>query len=330
MDKRLREESTRRSVLKAAGALLPASLIAPGLLHTQQSQAAEAPLPTRTLGRTNEWLSALTLGAGHFRAQFMDGARVNAIVERALELGVNSIDTAPNYQESEAFLGEALKGKRDKVFLAGKSEEPTYDGCKRQIEKSLKDLQTDRIDLMYVHNFGLESRFPNIEETLGPKGTLGALLDAKKQGVVRYIGVSGHVYPSRWKAVLERDDIDVYLCTVNPVARYQYDFESKIFTPGRKKNIGLIAMKVLGGPADWNKGTARFTGKQLELAIRYALDLPGVCSANIGVRTVEELEEVARCVAEYKPLSWEESAALNEESKQLAKSWGPLYGTPLT
>ncbi len=320
----------RRDALKKTGTLLPVAMAVPALLSASGIQAAPSLLPKRTLGRTGERLSVFTLGTGHFRARIMDVDRVKAIVDWALELGVNSIDTAPNYDESHEFLGKALEGRRDSFFLATKTEEPTYDGCMAQLEKSLKDLKTGHIDLLYLHNLASKQYFPSVEEALGPKGALKALLDAKKKGLVRYIGASAHSHPARFNQFVKSDDIDVYLCAINLAARYIYDFESKVVEPGRKKNCGSIAMKVLGGAANFSTGTPQFEKKDHEMAIRYALQVPGVCSANIGVRSVKELDIAVQTAANAKPFTPEEAKQVEKQGKKLANKLGAFLGTPVT
>ncbi len=326
MSDRKMDTVSRRDVLRATGSMLPAALIVPRFV------AGDDPIkmPMRMLGRTNEQISAFTLGTGHCRTSLGLGAKeVGEIIERTIELGVNSIDTAPNYADAEELLGQVLKPHRDKIFLATKTESPTKEAAWEQLRESLKKLQTDHIDLVYIHNYGLESRFPDARQPLSSDGTIGALHEAKKQGLIRFIGVSGHVYPARFKHVLERDDIDVIMNTVNFVEKHIYDFEKKVFEPARRKNIGLIAMKVIGGPANWRRGTPRLTGENYDLAIRYGMGLPGVASMNIGVRSIEELEQGIRAVAAYKPLSDKENAELEKKGKELAQEWGAVYGEPV-
>lgn len=331
MDDSEQPKLSRRDLLRATGTVLPYTLLTTSLPASALAQGERKTLPTRTLGRTDAKISIVTVGAGQFQAGTnVKVDLVDQIVHRALELGVNSIDTAPNYSESEEYLGQVLKSHRDKVFLATKSEEKTYKGCWDLLRRSLKRLQTDHLDLVYIHNFGVESRFPDVKEALGPQGVLGALLEAKKQGVIRFIGASGHLYPSRFQAILERDDIDVIMNVANFVTRHIYNFEEKVFAPARKKNVGLIAMKVIGGPANWRRGTARLTGEYYEAAIRYGLGIPGVSSVNIGFRKVEYLEKAVQTASQFKPLTEKEHTDLEKLGKQLAQSWGPVYGKPVT
>lgn len=322
---------SRRDVLKTGAAIPAAAAASPWLAA---ASAAGGTMETRPLGGTGVNLTCLTLGCGHLRSQIMSLEKAGELVDRALALGVRSIDTAPNYSDAEDLLGEILGDRRKELFLATKNEEAGKGGAWKLLETSLKRLKTDRVDLVYIHNFGFEERFPDAAAALGKDGVLGALAEAKEQGLVGRIGISGHLYPSRFALALEREEIEVYMCAVNFAARHMYDFEGKVFEPARKNNRGLIAMKVLGGNSNWEAGTARLAGEHLKTSIRYALGLPGVCSANIGVRSVAELEEVARCVNEHKPFSEEERREVDELGRRVAKAHmdatgRPYYGGPV-
>jgi len=328
MSQRIDEKPTRREALQT-GALLSAGLAAPGLLASAASAKSQTML-TKMLGKTAERISVLTLGTGHFRASLgLDAKKAGAIVERAIELGVASIDTAPNYSEAEDFLGEVLPPHRDKIFLATKTEAATYDGCWEQLRTSMKRMKTDRLDLVYLHNWGEKDRFPDVKAALGKQGALGALREAQRLGVVRFIGASGHLYPSRFMAILEKEEFDVVMCLANFVAKHIYNFEEKVFEYARLKDVGVIAMKALGGAADWSKGAARVSQEHYQTAIRYALNIPGVASLNIGFRKVEELEQAVKTILNAKPLKTKEIAAIEEMGKQLAPAWGAAWGEPV-
>ncbi len=330
MKSRKNKTLTRREVLQNTGRILPAGLVASTFLSSHPV-AAEEKMPQRVLGGTGKKLSLLTLGTGHFRSSLdIEVEQVEKILDRAVKLGVNSIDTAPNYSESEELLGHVLKPYREKLFLATKTESPTYEGTWELLRRSLKRLQTEYLDLVYIHNWGMEDRFPDEEQVLGEKGTLGALKEAKKQGVIRHIGVSGHFYPSRFKTLLEREEIEVYMCAVNFVARHVYNFEEKVFQPAASRDRGLVAMKVIGGPANWREGTARVMPDYLETAIRYAAQIPQVTTLNIGFRSVEELEQSAQIIKSIKPFTEKEQNEVNELGKEMAKEWKAVYGEPVT
>lgn len=297
--------------------------------------ADEAPLqvPSVELGRTGESVSRLGVGCAHFQRPHITVDHVSEVIHRAVEIGVNYLDTAPNYvtgdSHAEAKMGPAIKEIRDKVFLATKTEEPTYEGTWQLLRQSMQRLQTDRLDLVHLHNFGEQSRFKNLGEVFSDKGALGALREARKLGVIRFIGASGHLYPSRFNEALNTGEIDVLMNAVNFVIQHTYNFEDKVWKRAREENIGLVAMKVLGGAAgsDGYKAPA----EQYESAIRYAMGIPGCHCLVIGVASVQELEQAARVIARSEPLAEDERARLAALGMELAKSegWVNVYGTPV-
>jgi aryl-alcohol dehydrogenase-like predicted oxidoreductase len=260
---------------------------------------------------------------------------VSATLHRALELGVNYLDTAPNYGNpetgfAEEKMGPAISELRDQVFLVSKTEDHTYEGTWRLLRQSLKRMQTDRIDLVHLHDFGNEQRWGDRKLVFGEHGAMGALREAKKQGVVRFIGASGHFHPTRFHEALDSGEIDVLMNAVNFVVQHTYDFEHKVWSRAQSLNLGLVAMKVLGGAVHQDAGF-RVNEKQYEQAIRYALSVPGIAVAVIGLENIPELEKAASVVASAQPLSPQESLELARVGLELAGTpeWKAPYGTPL-
>jgi hypothetical protein len=328
----------------AAGIMLSAS--AHGAADAPQSaeagafalQTKPAPVvPLATLGRTEARVSRLGIGASPFRRPSITVDDVGMMLRRGLELGVTFIDSAPEYAEvqnnsyAETKIGAAMKGIRDRLFVATKTEEPTYEGTWRLLRQSLKDFQTDYIDLVHLHNFGQESRFPDLGLLLSDNGALGALREAKKQGVIRFIGASGHLFPSRFHAALDTGEIDVLMNAVNFVIQHTYDFEHKVWARARQENVGLVAMKVLGGAPN-NQNKYLIPENFYDRAIRYAISIPDMACAVIGIKNVAELEQLAQAIAVAGSLSVEESLELAKVGLELASlpQWRTPYGTPLT
>ena len=295
------------------------------------AQANETAMPEGVLGRTGVRVSRLGLGCAQFGQSGRDitDDDVARTLHRALELGVNYFDAAPNYGDSEEKMGHPVKEIRDKIFLVSKTEEATAEGTWRLLRQSLKRLQTDRLDLVHLHNFGYEDRFYDPRLVLSDKGALGALREAKKQGVIRFIGASGHLHPSRFHMALDTGEIDVLMNAVNFVAQHLYDFEHKVWSRAREMNLGLVAMKVLGG--DYRKGY-RVPAEEYERAIRYALSIPGLSCAVIGMKSAAEVEQAARTVTQAAPMSDEERLATYRRGLELAstKDWQTPYGEPMT
>jgi predicted aldo/keto reductase-like oxidoreductase len=153
---------------------------------------------------------------------------------------------------------------------------------------------------------------------------------AKRQGVVRFIGASGHLHPTRFHEALDSGEIDVLMNAVNFVVQHTYDFEHKVWSRARHMNVGLVAMKVLGGAAR-DQGGFKLDGTYYEKAIRYALSIPGIAVAVIGLENIAELEKAATLVARAQPLSPAEGLDLARIGLDLASTpeWKTVYGTPL-
>lgn len=334
------EKTSRRDFVKESGSLIGGVAAVPILGLDNWAAAAQPKTPTMpqtVLGRTGARVSRLGIGCAHFQQKFITPKDIAPVLHRAVELGVTYLDVAPNYGSdetgySEEKMGPIIKEIRDKVFLVTKTEEPTYEGTWQLLKQSMKRLQTDHLDLVHLHNIGWVERFSDLKFVFSDKGAFGALREAKKQGVIRFIGTSGHLYPSRFHAALDTGDIDAIMCAVNFVAQHTYDFEHKVFARARQDNVGLIAMKVLGGGAGSRRESFKLPNHLYEKAIRYALSIPDLACAVIGLWNIEQLEKAAEIVRTAKPLSEQESLALAKEGLALAATsdWKAAYGKPLT
>jgi aryl-alcohol dehydrogenase-like predicted oxidoreductase len=294
-----------------------------------------AQVPQAVLGRTGAKVSRLGIGCAYFQRKRVTPDDVTRTLHRALELGVNYLDTAPNYGNDETGfaeekMGPAIRELRDKFFLVTKTEENTYEGTWRLLRQSMKRLQTDRIDLVHLHNFGDGDQWGDRKLVFGDRGAMGALREAKQHGVVRFIGASGHVHPTRFHEALDSGEIDVLMNAVNFVVRHTYDFEHKIWSRAQSLNVGLVAMKVLGGAVQ-QEADFRVDEKYYEMAIRYALSVSGISVAVIGLENIAELEKAAAVIARNQLLSPEESLELARVGLELSGTpqWKTPYGTPV-
>ena len=286
--------------------------------------SAATPIPTRRLGKTGFQASIFGIGAQHLGDPEATQATVDRVLGEAIDNGVNYIDTAPPYNFSEERLGRALKGKRDKVFLVSKVETTAKGDAEYQLKDSLHKLQTDYLDCVHIHNVGREDRYPSLKQMLAADGTLGALLEARKKGMIRHIGATCHMRPARALPVLETGEIDLFMCTINFVERHIYKFEEQVLPEARRRNIPVIGMKVLGGPT---RGGARLISPEdYSAALRYAWSVPGVAVAIVGVRTTEELRQALAAARSFEALPPAELSLLLERSKPMAAQWGPLRG----
>jgi aryl-alcohol dehydrogenase-like predicted oxidoreductase len=327
---------SRRDFVKGStlllGGLTASAASAPG---AEADPPAALKVPDSVLGRTGARVSRLGIGCAYFQRKHVTPDDVRASLHRALELGINYLDTAPTYGNAETGfaeekMGPAIAEIRDKVFLVTKTEEPSYDGTWKLIKQSLKRMRTDRIDLVHLHNFGDEKLWGDQKLVFGDRGAMGALREAKRQGVVRFLGASGHLHPTRFHQALDSGEIDVLMNAVNFVVQHTYDFEHKVWSRARHMNVGLVAMKVLGGAAR-EEGGFKIVEKHYEKAIRYALSIPGISVAVIGLENIAEIEKAANVVARANPLSPEESLELARIGLDLSGTpdWKIAYGTPL-
>jgi predicted aldo/keto reductase-like oxidoreductase len=291
-------------------------------------------LPTRVLGKTGVNLPILGFGTAH------SGLRLNTreavhLYERAFGEGITYFDTAPEfagYGKAQMQLSYFLKQVRPQVFLVTKCYEPDGERALQLLQKSLKELGTSYADLVFVHSVGADKMDPRI--VFGNKGTYAALMKAKALGLTRYVGLSGHSRPGRFAQAIRQFDVDVLLNAVNFVDQHTYNFEAEVWPAAARANIGLIAMKVYGGAQDPPPPPDRLSHSMMaaeyhDLAFRYALSLPQVCCAVIGMATTRELEQnVARARA-FTPLSGGEVRRLRDAGRLMARQWNDHFG-PVT
>ena len=282
-------------------------------------------MPRRPLGKIGFQASILGLGAQRIADRPMEQSAVDRLIAEALDNGLNYIDTARGYGASEELLGPALKGRRDKVFLVTKTRSATRDGALQELEQSLRNLKTDCVDCVHIHNIARDDRYPNLDEALSSNGVLGGLIEAKKQGKTRHVGCTAHLRPARVLPVFATGQIELFMCSMNFVEQHIYNFEEKVLPEARRRGIGVIAMKVLGGPM---KGVApRLSSPEdYQATLRYVWGVPGVSVAIIGMRNLDELNQAILAARQYKRLTKVELAGLSARGKLLAGEWGELRG----
>jgi predicted aldo/keto reductase-like oxidoreductase len=266
-------------------------------VSTPQASIADKPWPTRLLGRTGVELTTLTLGTAPCGlSPKIPPVEIARIVNEAIDLGVNSIDTAPAYVQSEEGIGLALGARRTEVFLATKVMPDTIAEAERSLSRSLELAKTDWFDLVYFHNAGDR----DVEAATGPEGVFSWLIKQKQAGGFRYLGVSGHNRPARLVRLLETGEVDVLLTVVNFVDRFTYGFDHQVLPVARNRNVGIVAMKVFGGARQSAGGyenpdaPPEMDVQHLELAVRHALGIPGVATVNLGVQNRDHLRRIVQ------------------------------------
>ena len=328
MSKDIDYQLTRRSFIQNTGALGGGTLLAACNGDAQQATATQS-LPQRKLGRTNQKVSALALGTWPCgRSQDVDTAAVTRLVNEALDLGINFVDTAHNYGKAEDGIGKALGRRRDQVFLATKVWADDAGAARLSLEESLRALRTDYFDLVYLHSVGNR----DVKQAMDDDGALTYLLQQKAAGKTRFVGISGHSKVKAFVPIIETGDIDVVMMAMNFVDRHTYGFEEKVLPVANRHNIGVACMKVFGGirggfsVADGPNPGPQMDSRYIRQAIRYAMGLPGVATLVIGPHTIEQLRQNADMVSSYQPLTAEERVELSRIGRTLATQWGQHYG----
>lgn len=199
-------------------------------------------LPRRKFGNTGEEVTCLGLGGEGVLRTFGREREAQAVIDRALELGINYLESARAYAGSESYYGRVLKERRSRVFLASKAHARSAAGAERQLQESLTNLQTDWIDLWQVHDLRTNE---DLEEVFGPGGAIEAFDRARRQGKVRFVGVTGHQDPDILLQAFARFDFDTVLMPVNPAEAAWRSFPARVLPEARKRGMGVIGMKVL-------------------------------------------------------------------------------------
>ena len=250
----------------------------------------------RILGKTG--LNISLLGLGGIPIQRIDAAGTRVLIEKLVDNGINYIDTARGYTVSEAYLGEALVGLRNKFVLATKSMARTKEAMANDIEISLTNLKTDYIDLYQVHNPSLAQ----LEEVIAEGGALEALLEAKASGKIGHIGLTAHSEKVFEKA-LELDWVETIMFPYNLVETQGDELIKKC----AEKNIGFIAMKPLAGGAI----------EDATIALRYITANPAISVVIPGMADISEFTQNLAAVNNTSPLSPAELSEIESIRKQL-------------
>ena len=268
----------------------------------------EAPsMPTRRLGKTDFQVPLFSLGGQSTVEQEGRQEEAVAIINRALDLGVRYIDTAPRYGGgiSERYIGEVMKDRREEVFLATKSHDLTYDGTMRLCEESLARLQTDYLDLYQHHAVDREEQ---LEQILSRGGAVRAFERLQEEGVIKHKGITGHSSRMLLRA-LEQYDYACTLITLNPANASMTDREylDAFLATAAEKDVGVIAMKVVA------RGRILESGLTMQQLLTYTLSFP-VATAIVGISAVEQLDENVAIARDFEPLSEEVRAAMERRA----------------
>jgi aryl-alcohol dehydrogenase-like predicted oxidoreductase len=263
-----------------------------------------AMVPKRKLGKTGVEVSCIGLGGEGILRTRRHQKEARAVIDRALDLGINYMESARTYNDSEDYYGLSLGSKRDRVFLASKAHARTASEALEQLEESLRRLKTDWLDLWQIHDVRTPKDLDGIFRT---GGVLGAFLRAKQDGKVRFIGITGHQNPDVLLQAIKLFDFDTVVLPVNPAEEAWMSFPGIVIPEARRHDMGIIGMKVfcrgfglqlrgLEDPARW---------------LRYALAYD-LSTAVVGC---DNPDQVDKCVAaaQMPPLSAKECRVLEKD-----------------
>src|SRR5260370_33161741 len=272
----------------------------------------------RTLGRTGEKVSAIGLG-GHHIGRPKDASEGMRTIRSALDRGMNFLDNCWDYHdgESEIRMGKALRdGYRQKAFLMTKFDGRTKESTARQIDESLRRLQTDRIDLMQYHE---NIRMEDTDRFFAPDGPLAALLEAKKAGKIRYIGFTGHKDPAVHLRMLElaaqnKFHFDAAQMPLNILDASFRSFANQVVPKLVEQGIAVLGMKPMASAAIPQNGIATAVE-----CLQYALSLPTSVVIN-GCDSLERVDQAFKVTSSFKPLSRQELTGLIARTREAALS----------
>jgi len=302
---------TRREFVRAGAA--GAAALAVGVAGAD----AATPMPERPLGKTGFKVRIFSLGGQATLETAGKRDEAIAIINRAIDLGVNYVDTAAAYGRdrtvqnrweangiSQTYIGEVMKTRRKEVFLASKTDDRTRDGSLKLLEQSLRLLNTDHLDLWQLHNI---QRDDQVEQIFGKDGAIEALQKARDQKMVRFLGITGHFDPAVLMKGIERFPFDTILLALNPADKHHLPFASTILAAANKRNMGVIGMKIPARDRLFKPdGITTIKGP-----MTYVLSLP-VSTVIIGCKTVQQLEENVQIAKAFSPMPASEMARLEQ------------------
>jgi|GEM_PF-384962 len=328
----------------AAGTNAGASAPAAGSGGKMQPMAAAAGLPRAMLGKTGVSVPIVGLGTSRLgqRGGTPNQADFDNMVQvftKALDLGVEYVDTGAAYGRAEEALGKVLAGRRDKVFLATKLFTNTYSQAQQLFERSLERLGTDHVDLLHLHSVGQR----DIDTVLSQEGAWRFILEQKAMGRTRFVGITGHSNPPNFMRMLATDEVDVMMTIMNFVDHSTYGFSKTVREEALARGVGVMAMKVFGGtesvlrpggglanadspvPLPSNMQIA-FDETVLPECMRFVKSLGGITGMVIGINTIEEIENNIRWATETQPFSDTEMQAIIQMGETIAPMWADRYG----
>lgn len=289
--------------------------------------SAQSEMPVRTLGRTGVKVSLIGLGGWHLGFKSIDEDLSIRIIRTAIDNGINFMDNCWDYNEgaSEERMGKALKdGYRERVFLMTKIDGRTKKEATKQLDESLKRMQTDHIDLVQHHEI---LRYEDPHRIFAREGANAALLEAREAGKISFIGFTGHkdphIHMNMLDVAMENDfQFDAVQMPLNVMDAHYRSFEKMVLPRLVQENTGVLAMKTLANGTILESNTVT----AIE-CLQYAMNLP-VSVVITGCQSMENLEQALTAARTFKPMSDEQvRSILDKTAKAAARGKFELFKT---
>jgi predicted aldo/keto reductase-like oxidoreductase len=268
-------------------------------------------IPKRPLGKTGDAISILGLGGEGLLRTYGRGKEAISLIHRAIELGLTYFESAQAYAGSESYYGMALGERRKEIFLASKSHERTLDGALGHLEATLKNMKTGFLDLWMVHDV---RTIKDIEQIFGPQGAIRAFESARRDKLVKWIGISGHRNPTILSRAIDLFPFDTVLIPINAAEPHYSSFAAEILPKAQAKGMGILGMK------SFSRGVSMkiFGPDSSENFLRFALSQP-VSSIVVGCDSIEQLEMNAKVAQPFRPMTKRDQDILLDRTKPYAR-----------
>jgi predicted aldo/keto reductase-like oxidoreductase len=268
-------------------------------------------IPKRPLGKTGDAISILGLGGEGLLRTYGRGKEAVSLIHRAIDLGLTYFESAQAYAGSESYYGMALGERRKEIFLASKSHERTLDGALGHLEATLKNMKTGFLDLWMVHDV---RTIKDIEQIFGPQGAIRAFESARRDKLVKWIGISGHRNPTILSRAIDLFPFDTVLIPINAAEPHYSSFAAEILPKAQAKGMGIVGMK------SFSRGVSMkiFGPESSENFLRFALSQP-VSTIVVGCDSIEQLEMNAKVAQPFRPMTKRDQDILLDRTKPYAR-----------
>jgi len=313
----------RRDFIKTTALAAPAISLFPADLSGMVRKKTAGMIEKRSLGSTGAMLSII--GFGGIVVMNATAEESSNAVREAIEAGINYFDVAPSYGNAELMLGPALEPYRKDVFLACKTGKRTKAEARVELEQSLRNMRTDFFDLYQHHAV---TSMEDVDILLGPGGAMETFIEARKEGLIKYIGFSAHSVEAAM-ALMDRFDFDTILFPFNYATWNAGNFGPQVMARAREKNMGILALKAMAkGP--WAQGSDRsrypkcwyeplITPDDIKMGLRFTLSHPVTAAVPPGEAELFRMALAMR--NDLKPLKKSEIISIRNK----AASGVPLF-----